>query len=220
MRIGAGLIAAIAAIQAGLASAGTAAGDCELHVWASAGMGETLQTASDNLDTSYMGALLARSPQRNIATDRADVHTSAAQSGGPLPTGKQIVILSALDLPTLLGVPEYRPVFHDNPLDGLTLRNKPGRYVDTPATCYADLVLSDVVYSREYANGQNLKSFFRFRDFGDTASPQRKLSTWAQTRLVNARAGKKANPEASDAELPAALAENARKFAGYFAKVK
>jgi hypothetical protein len=117
----------------------------------------------------------------------------------------------------MLGVAAYRPVFHDTPLDSRTLKTSQTRYADTAAPCYADLVLSDVVFSREYARGQNLKSFFRFRDFSNHSAPVRRFATWVQNKLATPREGKHADLAVSDAELPLALIANAKTFAGFLA---
>lgn len=212
---------ALAAVLAasGAVPAEAAAGDCELHVWASPGLGTTLQTARDNVTTSYMGMVIT-SAEQNATRDNAPDHTLPATADSPLPTSLQLQRLRGLPLPELLGIPAYRVIPHDHPLDSQTLRTVGTRYAITKALCYADLVLSDVVFSREYAHGQNLKSFFRFREFTREAAPVRRLSTWAQTKLSFKRVGKKADIPASDAELLLALDQNVMKFAGYLAKIR
>lgn len=114
----------------------------------------------------------------------------------------------------LYGVIGYAIIFHDKPLDPQFLRVTSGRYVQT-SNCYADLVISEVVYSQEAANGQNLKSFFRFRDFSSQQQPVRRLATWVQSKLSKPRYGKKADLLANNTELPQAFAENARKFGDF-----
>lgn len=192
---------------------------CELHIWATSGMGTTLQTAKDNLDTASLGPFLGSSPRQRVEQDRAQVHTFGATSDDELDNESQLALLTAMPLPQMLGVPAYRLVIHSGPLDGRTLKTSQARYAESAAPCYADLVLSDVVYSREYARGQNLKSFFRFRDFGSQSTPHRRLATWVKTMLAVPREGKKIDIASSDAELPAALTENAKKFAEYLAKL-
>jgi hypothetical protein len=190
----------------------------------------TLQTAKDNFVSGLgpngggaLGGVLTREfggdPKGELERDKRDVHTERALPQEPFSNARQLEILQSLELPQLLGTRDYRAVFHAEVLDNNALKS-PARYAQAPAACYADLVVSDVVYSREYANGQNLKSFVRFRDFGSGQAPVRKLSTWVQTKLAHPREGKKANVEGSNAELPQALAENLRKFAGYLGKVK
>lgn len=211
-------------------TAGTEPQPCELHVWAAAGLGATLQTAQDNFVSGLgenggglIGAALQSkfggAPRKELEGDKRDVHTSDSAPAGPLDNAGQLAILQQLDLARMMGVGGHRAIFHAQSLNAAELKS-PLPYAPNPASCYADLVISDVVYSREYANGQNLKSFVRFRDFGSGPAPVRKLSTWVQTKLAYAREGKKANVEGSDAELPQALAENLRKFAGFLGKAK
>jgi hypothetical protein len=222
----AGLLASAlaAAAQAGPVHGETPGEQCELHVWASPGLGMTLNTLWDNFapginaNDGLVGAVVG-SPESRLANSQKEARALRAPASAPLGNAQQLTVLQGLELPALLGVAHYRPVYHPQTLGNAELRSA-ARYGQSTARCYADLVLSDVVYSREHANGQNLKSYFRFRDFSEDAQPQRRLSTWVQTKLVHPREGKKANPEASDAELPAALAGNARKFAEYLAKAK
>lgn len=191
---------------------------CELHVWAAPGLGATRHTAWDGLDTGYMG-MLGTTPQKRIEYDTAVVQTFGATPNSPLTTDQQLAVLKSLSLGALLGLAQHRLVVHEAPLESRTLRT-PARFAPEGAVCYAELVLSDVVFSREYANGQNLKSQFRFRDFGTSGTPQRRFTTWVQTDLKIARDGKKADFAASNAELPGALTENTRKFAAFLGNMK
>lgn len=192
---------------------------CELHLWAAAGMGRTIQSAHDNLSVNWSGFSIAN-PLARANKDSTAVHTLAATADGPMPTNRQLAVLAGLDLPARLGAGGYRLVVHDQPLDSRTLRVVSGRYAATKAACYADLVLADLDYSREYAHGQNLKAFFRFRDFGAAAVPLRRLATSTETKLKIRREDAAADLAASDAELADALAANLIKFAGYLGGAK
>jgi hypothetical protein len=219
-----GALLAAAPLAAQDASA-PAAGDpaeppaCELHVWPAAGLSLTRQRAMDNRDTSYIGGgviggMLSTSGRERIENNTANVGTSGPQADSPLGPDMQLKVLKDADLPALLGLSGYRPVFHDTALSKSTLRAEPGRYdTASPAPCYADLVLADVVYSREYANGQNVKAFVRFRDFKNGATPARRYATWLQTDLQYDREKAEASEEVMNAELVAGLATNLRKFA-------
>ncbi len=192
---------------------------CELHVWPAAGLSLTRQRAMDNRDTSYIGGgaiggLLSTSGRERIENNTANVGTSGPQPVSPLGPEMQLKVLQDADLPALLGLAGYRPVFHDTALTKTTLRVEQGRYDRTStASCYADLVLADVVYSREYANGQNVKAFVRFRDFASGTAPARRYATWIQSDLEYDREKAEASEEIMNAELVAGLATNLRKFA-------
>lgn len=186
---------------------------CELHVWPAAGLSLTRHRAHDNLETGYMGPILGTTGAGRIERNTARVGTRGPGTGSPLDPEVQLQVLREADLPALLGLPGHRAVFHETALDKTTLRTVQTRYDRETATpCYADLVLSDVVYSREYANGQNVKAFLRFRDFGTGEAITRRYATWIQTDLAYDREKPTVSEEEMDAELIAGLATNLRKF--------
>lgn len=187
--------------------------ECELHVWPAAGLSLTRQRAHDNLETGYMGPILGTTGMGRIERNTANVNTSGPGTGSPLDREAQLQVLRDVRLPDLLGLPGHRAVFHEEALSRSTLRTVQTRYdQETAAPCYADLVLSDVVYSREYANGQNVKAFIRFRDFGTGDTIARRYATWIQTDLEYDREKAEASEEEMNAELVAGLAINLRKF--------
>lgn len=192
---------------------------CELHIWPAAGLSMTRQRAMDNRDTSYIGGgaiggLLSTSGRERIENNTANVGTAGPQAESPLGSEAQLKVLADANLPALLGLAGYRPVFHDTALSKTTLRTQQGRYDPaSTASCYADLVLADVVYSREYANGQNVKAFLRFRDFASGTAPARRYATWIQTDLEYDREKAEASEAEMNAELVAGLATNLKKFA-------
>lgn len=195
--------------------------ECELHVWPAAGLSLTRQRAHDNLETGYMGPILGTTGQGRIERNTANVNTRGPATGSPLDAEVQLQVLREANLPALLGLPGHRVVFHEQALDKTTLRTVQTRYDrETAAPCYADLVLSDVVYSREYANGQYVKAFLRFRDFGTGDTIARRYATWIQTDLEYDREKPTASEEEMNAELVAGLATNLRKFGDLLAKRK
>lgn len=186
---------------------------CELHIFPAAGLSLTRQRAVDNLNTGYMG-VLGTTGQQRIDGNTANIGTAGPRLGSPLDPDMQVKVLREAGLPTLLGLATYTPVYHAEALDKRTLRLEQGRYDRTStAPCYADLVLADVVYSREYANSQNVKAFVRFRDFATGTAPARRYATWVQTDLEHDREKPEASEAEMDAELVAGLAANLRKFA-------
>lgn len=123
-----------------------------------------------------------------------------------------------MPLASLLGLPGYRVIMHDAPLDSRTIRTVKTRYVTTEAKCYADLLIDDVVYSREYARGQNLKSFIRFRAFGTADVAQRAFGTWLQTKLKLFSLDPPVEDDAAVKELTSAFGNNMTAFAQLLGK--
>ncbi|GAA4643159.1 hypothetical protein GCM10023115_11190 [Pontixanthobacter gangjinensis] len=191
----------------------TEAQTCELHVWASDGLSKTRQRASDNLSTGYMGAL-GSSPVGRIERNTAEVNTQNAKPGGPLPTLRQLEILSEADLPALFGFDAYKVVTHEKPLPSGLIRSVKTRYTRGAPECYAELVVTDVVYSREYARGQNLKSFFRLRVFDKGGErPVRVLGTWTQTNLKHDQEKTDVEQVTYELDMEAAFKQNLSDFA-------
>ncbi len=194
-------------------------GSCELHVWPSEGLSLIRQNARDNLNTAYLG-LFGSNPMTRANKDNTPVQTTAAVASRPLSPASQAALLATASLPDLLGVAGYRTVLHDGPLDTRTLRTVKTRYAASASPCYADLVVDDVVYSREYARGRNLKSFLRFRQFGDStdAAPVRTFATWVQTKLRIFSIEPPINDASALAELDAAYRGNLTLFSQLLAK--
>lgn len=194
---------------------------CELHVWPAAGMTSVRQRGLEsNRSMGAIPALIqdARLRAAERADGRAAAGLAASEAPEPLNPARQAEILSGLSWPEMVGLAGYRTVFHDVPLDSRTIRTVKTRYVDSAAPCYADLVIDDVVYSREYARGQNLKTLFRFRDFGDGTTPRRSFGTWVQTKLTIFSLDPLNVSEPAIDELASALRSNAAAFADLLAR--
>jgi hypothetical protein len=204
------LIVVPAAAQAS-ASAG-----CELHVWPSEGMSTVLQRAGDNLYLGYMTG--GATSLERVGGDSAPAHTAPAKPDEPLDHAAQSKALSVMPLATMLGLTDYKIVLHDTPLDSRTIRTVKTRYVASDAPCYADLVVSDLVYSRVYAHGRDLKTFLRFRLFGTGAAPTRSFGTWVQTKLNLFSLEPPRRDEAALAELNSAFAANLETFSQLLTK--
>lgn len=203
-----------------------AAEDCELHIWPSEGLAYVTHGMWDGFQpgsgSSTAGGTTtifsAEQPQWRIERSDTPPRTVAADGKGPLNPAEQSVRLRKLALGERVGLPQYRTIVHDAPLDNRTIRNTRGRYAESAAPCYADLLVDDLVYSREWANGRKLKSFIRFRDFGAEASPKRSFGTWVQTGL---EADPVEHPEQQDKaieESRAAFDANFQLFVQYLSK--
>lgn len=195
----------------------SASAGCELHVWPSEGMNAVLQTAFDNLYTGYMTPG-GTTPLQRVGGESAPAHTTRAKPEEPLDPAAQTKALSAIPLATMLGLTDYRIVLHDTPLDSRTIQTVKARYFASDAPCYADLVVSDLVYSRVYAHGRDLKTFLRFRVFGTGAAPTRSFGTWVQTKLELFSLEPPRRDEAALLELNSAFAANLETFSQLLAK--
>jgi len=159
---------------------------CELHVWPSAGLSQVRQHGrepdprrSAGLIDGLIDAEIAR---RNAVKDQR-ASANLAEAPAPMAPADQATILKSAPLADALGLSGYSIIVHDQPLDTRTIRTKTTRYADSDARCYADLVISDIVYARVYAHGRKLKAFVRFRDFGTDGAPVASFGTWVETDL-------------------------------------
>ena len=176
------------------------------------------QRASEsNRMTGLLPELIQRAQQQ--AAERADAQADArlAQSAAPEPlsTARQTEVLHALPLSDLFGGSDYRTVIHNEPLESRAIRAVKSRYSAATTACYAELVLVDVVYSREYARGRNLKTLFRYRQFNGAAEPYYSFGTWAQTKLEIFSFDPLRADEAALNELASALRSNVVLFSEY-----
>uniref|UniRef100_UPI00333FBD74 hypothetical protein n=1 Tax=Sphingomonas sp. TaxID=28214 RepID=UPI00333FBD74 len=86
------------------------------------------------------------------------------------------------------------------------------------ATCYADLVVDDLIYSREYTRGRKLKSFLRYRNFGASERAMRSFATLVETKLELFSLDPPVMTEAAKNELLKAFAHNLQTFAALAVK--
>lgn len=214
------LAATLLSFQVAPALAQDEAKGCELHVWPSSGMTLVRQRASESMgrDGGVLPALIKELQESAAAQGDARASaTSAENEERILSTARQVDILRTLPLPQMLHLAGHRMIVHDLPLESRVIRSK-ARYDGSPSSCYADIVLDDVVYSREFAHGRNLKTFFRFRDFGTDDLPRNSFATWLQTKLtVFSIDPPDLSPDALE-EIASALRNNAAQFAELLAK--
>jgi hypothetical protein len=159
---------------------------CELHVWPAANMDIVRHRSFEGNRAGGLLDLLIKQEQER-STRKADARATdilaASDTPDPLSTAIQVETLKSLPIAEMMELSGYVVIIHDTALDSRTIRTVKTRYTETNAACYADLVTDDVVYTRAYANGRGLKTFFRFRDFGTQAAPVRSFGTWVDTRL-------------------------------------
>ena len=128
-------------------------------------------------------------------------------------TSQQVALLSEAKPQTLLDRPDYKLVLYTEALSSRTIRTSTTRIGPAEPTCYAELLVDDVILQQDVIGGTYLKVLFRFREFGAAATPQRTFSSWVQTKLTLFPPN---NPEQLDAgisEVRAAYANDITLFA-------
>lgn len=190
---------------------------CELHVWPASAMSSVRQRASEsNRMTGLVPEMIRRTQQQiaEIADGQAAVRLAESAVPDPLSTARQVEILNAHPVSDRFGGPGYHLVVHPDPLESRMIRTRKTRYSASTTPCYAELVLVEMVYSREYARGRNLKTLFRYRAFaGETATYS--FETWTQTKLELFSLDPLRSDEAALNELASALRSNLVLFSEY-----
>lgn len=121
----------------------------------------------------------------------------------PLPTMRQADVLRTIPVAQRLALAGYRVVVHDSALTSDAARRTAGRLQDDTPACYAELVVDDVFFQEDVANGRFLKVLYRYRSFtGETL--QRAFGTYIQTKLLLFPAKDEANAQAALDELASA----------------
>lgn len=162
-----------------------AAADCELHVWP----GEGLTSIFYGF---FHGGIVNGGQQGRRGYPR--VPPSA------MSTEIQLELLGEAQPQRVLNLAGHRLVLHNEALPSRTIRTVPGRVLPSASSCYAELMVDDVVLQQDWVNGAKLRVLFRYRDFGPDVLPRRSFTTWADSDLDNF-------PPQTDAALPGALTE-------------
>lgn len=205
----------VAAVPANAKSYDAAA--CELHVWPASAMTSVRQRASEsNKMAGLLPEMIRRSQQQSaeIADQQAAARLEQSAVPDPLSTARQVKILHEQPLLDQFGGPGYQLVVHPDPLESRMVRTRKTRYSASTTPCYAELVLVEMVYSREYARGRNLKTLFRYRAFaGETATYS--FETWTQTKLELFSLDPLRSDDPALNELASALRSNLLLFSRY-----
>lgn len=176
---------------------------CELHIWPSSGLRSVYYGwfHAGIVD----GAVNGRKGYPPVPKD-------------PLPSALQIELLQKLDVAAKLGLQNYSPVWHSEPLDSRTIRTTPGRLTGSTSDCYAELIGDDVFFQQDVFSGSYLKSLIRFRAFGPGPAPTRSFSTWTRTQLTAFPPKEDSQNEAAVAELRDAFTNNISAFGVFLNK--
>ncbi|MCA1197443.1 hypothetical protein K9B35_05645 [Sphingomonas sp. R647] len=172
---------------------------CELHVWPGSKLGSV-----------YSGWV--RGGIVNGAVTGRDGYPRTPADA--INTGEQAELLKAAELQTLLKLDTYRVVMHAEALPSSVIRRSPARIAASPAPCYAELIVDDVMIQHDaFISGKFLKVLFRYREFGRDAAPTRTFGTWVQTRLVKFPPTLPEQEEDALAEVRRAFSKNITAFA-------
>lgn len=167
---------------------------CELHIWAAPALKTMTQSMIWNhtVDQAMNGA-----------------HPTAGLSAQALSPAKQLALLEASHDIAALGVAAPQVVRHEQPLDEHASQSAI-RHDPSASHCYAELVVSHLVYESDPMTGHTLSILFQFRDFGSGATPVRSFATWSHRPLT-------IFPAKTEADSAAAATELDDAFAGGFA---
>jgi hypothetical protein len=176
---------------------------CELHIWPSSGLRSVYYGwfHAGIVD----GAINGRQGYPPVPKD-------------PLPSALQIELMEKFGVPTALGMPAYKPVWHAEALDNRAIRSTASRLTDSTAACYAELIGDDVFFQQDVFSGSYLKSLIRFREFGPGPLPTRTFATWTQTKLASFPPKEDSQNEAALKELRYAFTNNINAFGGFLNK--
>lgn len=171
---------------------------CELHVWPAGPLKGLSQSAILNhmVDQVF-------DPARG----------GMARPEGLSPAG-QLALLSAMDLPALLGLPPATLVTHETPLSRQET-SQTARHAGAGSACHAELIVMQNVFDKAPLASPALKTLFLFRRFGEEAEPVSRFSTWADRTLLLYPPKDGADAEVAEAELLTAFTDNVRSFAGF-----
>jgi len=215
------LLAAVSALLAApLAAHEGSDGMCELHVWPAAGLRFSDQGMWDNFKGGLRGGILGNltTPEARMERSDREMEQLPAAPRELMAMAEQAALLKALPDASILGMPQYRLVVHDTALGSREIRSIKGRYAPESAPCYADLVLDSLVFSNEWGNGQNLKSLYRFRDFGTGETSIRSFGAWVDSRLAIEPDELPAKLDEAEAEMRAAFTNNIALFGAALTK--
>lgn len=183
---------------------------CELHVWPASG-----------LNSVYYGWL--HGGIVNGATTGRDGYPQVPTD--PMDVPSQIALLTESQPQIPLGLADYRLVVHGEALSSREIRTSTARLGGSASPCYSELIIDDIFFQQGVFSGSDLKTSFRFRDFGSSQTPQRTFGTWVHTPLLrfamgaNSSGGKSSaiekgqDPTAAIEEMKAAYKQNVVKFA-------
>ena len=177
---------------------------CELHVWAAPALKTVTQSAL-----------------RNQTVNQAinGPHPVPGLSAQALPPEDQLAALEAANPGAGLGITSAHVVRHDQPLDE-HISASPVRHDPSSTGCYAELIVSHLVYAADPLAGRSLNILFQFRDFGNGTTPIRSFSTWSHRPLTVFPARTEADSVAAATEIKTAFSQGFADFAASLTKAE
>ena len=188
-----------------VAATPAAQAQCELHVWPA----ERFQA----MTTGWLGGGLLDSAIHAEGDKARRSHLASA-----LDSEGQLDALQKLDLVTLLRLPPSKIVTHAEALDRKTVNKIKTRRADSSASCYNELIVTDVFYQKAAMWGRSLRTSFMLRQFvpGTQEPVIRKTMGGNGLKIFPAKPGE--DTTAADAELVSTFQKNFAEAAGNFAK--
>lgn len=178
--------------------------ECELHIWPA----ERFQA----MTTGWLGGGLL-----DAAIHADGDKARRSQMASALDPVGQLDALQKLDLIALLKLPASKIVTHEEALDRKTVNKILTRRSDSKASCYSELIVTDVLYTKAAMWGRSLRTSFILRNFGGTSSPLIKKTTGGNgLKIFPAKKGE--DTTAADAELVSIFQKNFTEATENFAK--
>jgi hypothetical protein len=173
---------------------------CEIHVFPA----ERFQA----MTTGWLGGGLIEAA---IYADRdRDNRTQMAASLDPV---IQLEALRGMDLAGLLALRPSRIITHETPLDRKTINKISTRRAESASSCYAEVIVADMLYQKNALLGRTLQTLFMVRDFGAQADRPRIYKSWGGNPLKKFPPKEGEDFEAAAQELVDTFAKNFEEFA-------
>jgi len=178
---------------------------CELHIWPA----ERFQAMTTGL---LGGGLLDAAIHAEGDKARRSQMASALDGEG------QLDALRKLELVQLLNLPPSKIVVHSEALDRKTVNKILTRRSNSTASCYSELIVTDVFYQKAAVWGRSLRTGFMLRTFSQTVpKPTIKRTTGGNgLKIFPVKPGE--DTTAADAELVSVFQKNFTEAAQNFAK--
>lgn len=182
---------------------------CELHVWG----GERFQAVTTTLLSGFglVGGLIDAA--RNAENNRLN----QSRLGSALDTQGQAAALASLDLPKTLGIANYAVVTHDEPMDPKVAGQK-RRHAASSSPCYAELMVTRVLYQKAPLYGRSLRASFLYRQFGADTKPSFSFAGRGGNGLSVFPAKDEAQVDAANAEIVSVFKANFQEYANNLLK--
>lgn len=184
------------------------AGACELHIWPAERF--MAHAAGFGIGFGLIGGIADA-----VGHQEGDKKRGGALAGA-LDGSRQLAAIEAADPAAALHLASYQVVTHNEVLDPKTISAK-ARHAASASPCYAELIVSGIVYVKGPMRAPVLTADFVYRKFG---AKQKPVSSYHNSMHVDAKIEQGREPEgiaAADQQLADAFAEDFKRFAFYAA---